>query len=540
METVKKIGFFILVFLAFTARANATDRQAAGCSRAQILAAYNTAVAGDRIVIPEGNCTWASTDLEIDVTIPVSFIGAGINSTVITLSAPAGTCTSQDFIYYTTAVSGGAVDISNIGFLGRSCIGVFMMDGKYTSLRLHHLKFTNVAQGRGIIIGYQNASNPANPAIYGLVDHVTWIHNLCEPFGLHYGKGNAWKNPDNWGTSQFFFVEQNTAVWNVATACQGGADFWDGEHGAREVIRFNDITNGTVMGHDTGSTQHARGQRVKEIYANTFHCNARDDCGWAPIDLRGGSQIIYNNVVPLCVACVTTKPCTTNCGFEVGAQTQVWRIDGSPGRSDPWDFKCNEPQQPMASDFRSHFSQPPYGVCGLGETGAGSCVRHPAANQLPSGITLLGRLDGTGPGNYPCRDQTGWGQDSADHTTQTRLPVYIWNNTDPNRGNAQVTSIGINTGNGPYIQTNREVFIYTAGFNGTAGVGRGLLSARPSTCSNTTYPGPGYFATDTNTLYRCTAQDVWTSYYRPFTYPHPLQTGRDSPAAPTNLRVVVR
>jgi hypothetical protein len=85
---------------------------------------------------------------------------------------------------------------------------------------------------------------------------------------------------------------------------------------------------------------------------------------------------------------------------------------------------------------------------------------------------------------------------------------------------------------------NREFFVGTDSFNGTKGVGYGPLSARPSTCT----VGVGYWATDLNTadltgmvgkapahpisgtLYKCTAPNVWTAYYTPYTYPHPLRT----------------
>ena len=58
----------------------------------------------------------------------------------------------------------------------------------------------------------------------------------------------------------------------------------------------------------------------------------------------------------------------------------------------------------------------------------------------------------------------------------------------------------------------------SAAFDGTSGVGSGLLADRPVTCS----PLVGYFATDTDTLYQCTAVNTWTSYYTPFTFPHSL------------------
>jgi len=74
-----------------------------------------------------------------------------------------------------------------------------------------------------------------------------------------------------------------------------------------------------------------------------------------------------------------------------------------------------------------------------------------------------------------------------------------------------------------------------AAFTGTTGIGSGLLSARPSTCT----PTVAYWATDTNTLYQCSALNSWTVYYTPFTYPHPLtQAGSTITqlSPPTNLQ----
>jgi hypothetical protein len=56
-------------------------------------------------------------------------------------------------------------------------------------------------------------------------------------------------------------------------------------------------------------------------------------------------------------------------------------------------------------------------------------------------------------------------------------------------------------------------------FDGTTGVGVGLLAARPATCTT----GVGYWATDTSILYRAVATNTWEAYYAPYTYPHPLR-----------------
>jgi hypothetical protein len=56
-------------------------------------------------------------------------------------------------------------------------------------------------------------------------------------------------------------------------------------------------------------------------------------------------------------------------------------------------------------------------------------------------------------------------------------------------------------------------------FDGSVGVGRGLLSARPS---SGLIVGVGYWATDENKLYRAIGPSTWELFYQPYTYPHPL------------------
>jgi PKD repeat protein len=66
---------------------------------------------------------------------------------------------------------------------------------------------------------------------------------------------------------------------------------------------------------------------------------------------------------------------------------------------------------------------------------------------------------------------------------------------------------------------NVHFWKHVSPFDGTNGVGVGTLAARPATCTK----GVGYWATDEKKLYRCTAPNVWTIYYTPYTYPHPLR-----------------
>jgi len=95
------------------------------------------------------------------------------------------------------------------------------------------------------------------------------------------------------------------------------------------------------------------------------------------------------------------------------------------------------------------------------------------------------------------------------------------------------------------IAENQQFWNYRPGFNGTVGVGSGLLSARPSTCTT----GVGYWATDQGEwnskhsgpdgqLYKCTSTNTWALYYTPYTYPHPLRSS-SKVEPPTDLSAVV-
>jgi hypothetical protein len=141
--------------------------------------------------------------------------------------------------------------------------------------------------------------------------------------------------------------------------------------------------------------------------------------------------------------------------------------------------------------------------------------------------------------NSPATGPTGQPQ----HVSES----YYWNNV---RSNASLIMAGVNQtvdyggGVGLVPRENRDFYQQGASFDGTSGVGVGPLSARPLTCKI----GVGYWATDqsttnlagmvgknpstpiSGTLYVCKATNVWTAFYTPYTYPHPLRS--ESPVLP--------
>ena len=72
------LGSVILVCLATTARA--ADIIATSCSESAIQTAINSAVNGDRVLIPAGTCIW-TTQVTIPSTKGITLQGAGIGTT---------------------------------------------------------------------------------------------------------------------------------------------------------------------------------------------------------------------------------------------------------------------------------------------------------------------------------------------------------------------------------------------------------------------------------------------------------------------------
>ena len=116
--------------------------------------------------------------------------------------------------------------------------------------------------------------------------------------------------------------------------------------------------------------------------------------------------------------------------------------------------------------------------------------------------------------------------------------VFVWGNYN----NGSLVNLNIFNNNG---YTSEHLVFGRELFNEANIVGIGPLASRPATCT-VGPPRSAYIATDQNeqgaTIYVATATNVWTKYWEPYNYPHPLtETSNGTPpplGSPTGLRLV--
>lgn len=478
------------------------------CTEAAVRSAFTPqgGLAADTttINIPNtGNCSWSSQ--EMFLTLPagignLSIIGAG--DTTSTRGGGSGnTVILDDLQQGSDALWSIAESDTNrtrviriAGFTFRRSSGATKNSGfiKIVSLsqvRIDHNTFdANFALMWTMHIWFakglfheniiQNIGGQPNGG--GVFSHFTGADSID-------GEGDAaWAAATGFGTDSFLFFENNTS----------SAALSDCDHGAKVVIRFNSVTgDGMFSSHGTGQeATRTRGCRAVEMYGNVLTGTANHfTAGF----VTGGPGLLYDNTIN-------------------GNYSTVMRFYDS--RHDTQDF---QPPTPTG-----------WGKCGTAPTGVGSNW-----DQNTDAVT-----------GYACLDQIGRGQGdllsgsfptTINNTTgtiawphQALEPWYEWNNVMPTNPYSVVKP--------DITQSDREYFVFTNAFNGSTGVGRGTLAARPVTCGGATGNiKVGYWATDTTTLYQCTSLNTWTQLYRPFAYPHPLAgtTGTPPPGTPSSVTV---
>ncbi|MFO1305244.1 MAG: hypothetical protein U1F54_16055 [Burkholderiales bacterium] len=482
---------------------------AASPSSADVAACVTVAKSGDTIRVPagSGSVNW-STPPNLPNTKGLTILGPGAGSLTIN--------NSKAWIAYCSASKPHR--ISGFRFTGTPSGGSHIsVEGTCSGFRIDHNIFYNVPNGYEAIS--VNAGVALEGPLYGLIDNNQFVSTggnfraiNMNSGGMDYGVRTNWRNESHLGTANNIYIEDN--VFDYATQDDGGSGAVDSNSEAAWVFRFNTVKNSSIKSHGVCNSE---GTANQSAYYNTFVATSGVTNGYRMIHQQGsGEAMVFANRF-------TAASSKSASAFEIlhyrsanasAAGCSLYpRCDGSAANA-AWD----QNRSPAAT-YKGY-----------------RCRYQPGSRGGPNGTTLLS-------------------------------PIYAWNNiwTD----NGQKVSINIedawNVGTPTvqdHVKANRDFYDAvsntaqtspTSPFNGTTGVGFGTLANRPTTC--TTNPdepggGVGYWATDQGEwnsknagpdgqLYRCSATNVWTLHYTPFTYPHPLQTGGSPvPPAPTNLRML--
>ena len=355
------VAFFLgLEFHVF----GANTFTAASTSAADVQNAINKAHDGDTVLVPAGSATWTS---EVIVSNAITLQGAGINSTIITSSLNPALWANND--------NKGELQISGFTFNGAGAEGFGVVSLTGYQVRMDNCLITNCA--------LFSASSYDG---YGVIDHCIFderdggIYVQDPDYGGDENGDGSWATGDNWGTTNFMYVE-NCQFYGVG---QVGA--MDGCAGARWVFRYNYVTNDILVAHGTDTTGRPRGTRAVEVYDNTFVCPG----GFAEtFELRSGTAVIYSN------------NCTGYNGNIVTLKNFRSASCGVPGTYPPWGACTGSDPYDGNTDTNGY---PAIDQCGRGQ---GDLM---ADNAPGSGIPIDTVTKGT-----------NWPKEVSD-------PVYAWGN----------------------------------------------------------------------------------------------------------------
>lgn len=544
---VKLLASGLFLTVLFGATAVAATFTAASCAESDVAKAVAQASTGDTVMIPScpSGVSWTTG---LTVTTAITLLGQGPGNTVLIDDVPknSSTCQVNPMIVINVTANQpwrlGEFTLQGDTTDSNGCNkGHIAATGGSHAFRIDDITFNNMKT-----IGIRTYGD-----LWGVIDHCNF--NSHFQIGIevwHTGWGgvsdagdNSWAQPSTMGTAEAVYIEDNTFTDTAATP----AGCFDSFGGGRLVFRHN--TCPWISNHGTESPGRIRGARQFEIYDNTF-TPYNGQSVYTVFQIRGGTGVIFNNTVigkyynfvsasefrdsdafAPWGANGTEAACDGTGAYDNNSST-IYASGTYNGTSGVADVMTDTTQNWSTNQWTGGYS-----IHNMTE-GWGSAIKSNTSNTVTTLSSTYNQSHKWNAGDkyeilsaYPCIDQAGRGQGiylSGDTPTPTGWvkeilqPIYTWGNTLNGVPNPTTAF------NGVHIKANRDFYDATASFDGTSGVGTGLLSARPSTCT----PYVAYWATDKNTLYQCSATNTWTVYYTPYTYPYPYPLTQSAPPTP--------
>ena len=564
----------------------------------------HTAVDGDIIVIPAGICTWTSSVAISSVGITIhgsgtpnttpSTFGAGTVTTHLVDNAG-----SSNPLFTMTGISFGQtfrLELLDIepNSTSTALISPISLAGTCTASGCPNVRVDNVIFGQ--TTQWTEAGNGTPSAwmirtdnVFGVLDHntipaggdATLLNaNLSAYLGVGGFGDNSWAQPDTFGGPNVLYIENNSVSGGspTVTDCDnnpvGGAI-----GGCRIAARFNvfssSTSNGFIYVHGLDTDGRPQGGRQIEVYSNTATCTSGSFGGCQSMTVyRSGTGYTFNNTMNVSgtgfyneiVAIPVYRTVFTNnfgaCGGSGAWDTNdgITYYSGTNSGSSGSTTLTDSTKTWTINQFIP--SGAPFSVYNVtqgwwAEIASNTATTLTIAGSIPEQTNVFNSGDsyqilratvcadqgGRGAGNYI----SGSSPLPAAPLSQALDPIYEWNNTVGLLFHGNVQSSTLRTianrdwytdgSNGaPQTQTSAG-----SPFNGTSGVGFGVIAFRPSTCT----AGVGYWATDQGNwnqsgsggqgqLYKCPVTNTWALAYTPYTYPHPLT----SASVPLNVKVV--
>jgi len=499
MKTIRIIIIFLLaVFFSMIiyGKCFAATVDAASCSQDDVQTAIDSAIRGDTVKIPA--CAETTWDTAVTITKAITLQGAGAGLTNIT-----GNITPATDSYYGVKTSwmirfnpSSIADDSDV--LLRITGFTFNLNYKNNAIHVQNIS-TTVDLNKVVIDNntfsncrtyYDSSHSPTfdktimfHGNIYGVVHSNTfsgWVGLFTT--GNRYGNGGLTSfttEPFSHGTSGFMFYEDNTISYTGTDPDQIFGGSWGGAY----VVRYNtiDITQNIYKsltdwhGNQPSGTMY--GVRGGEMYGNKI-TRAVGTTNYTRIsDMAGGKHLNYYNAV------------TT--GAYAGLQVRETYIDHVTG------YAC--PSSALYSgNYCSTSGQPQH----VEDTYIWN-NRYGATPETGTQITTASNSTGTDTGIKRLR------QNYEYWLPNTNSPCNTDGTCDSGIGCGSATPTGNCTTGAAYWKTSN-----------------------PGSCTNlTNLVGASHSSNISGTLYRCYPTNVWTVYYNPYTYPHPLRS--DVPADTT-------